>query len=128
MGFGTNGLSFNTLRGAGIRRQQHPKYAKCAEWDHSKWLQAVVGELGEFANDAKKFDRGDLTESEFREKATKELADVVTYVDSLAAYLGIDLGRAVVDKFNEVSERIGSNVFMTHNDDWYLKREETESV
>jgi NTP pyrophosphatase (non-canonical NTP hydrolase) len=126
MGFGTNGLSFNTLRGASIRRQQHPKYANCAQWDHSKWLQALVGEVGEFANDAKKFDRGDLTEAEFREKATKELADVVTYVDSLAAYLGIDLGRAVVDKFNEVSERIGSNVVMAYNDDWHIKAEPEE--
>lgn len=123
MGFGTNGLSFNTLRGASIRRQQHPKYEKCAAWDHSKWLQALVGEVGEFANEAKKFDRGDLTEAEFRERATKELADVVTYVDSLAAHLGIDLGRAIVDKFNEVSERIGSNVVMEHNDEWYLRKE-----
>jgi NTP pyrophosphatase (non-canonical NTP hydrolase) len=36
-----------------------------------------------------------------------ELADVVTYLDLLAAVLGVDLGQAVADKFNEVSIRVG---------------------
>jgi hypothetical protein len=36
-----------------------------------------------------------------------ELADVATYLDLLAEVLGVDLGRAVAEKFNEVSERVG---------------------
>jgi hypothetical protein len=36
-----------------------------------------------------------------------ELADVLTYLDLLAAALGVDLGRAAVEKFNEVSVRVG---------------------
>lgn len=36
-----------------------------------------------------------------------ELADVLTYLDLLAEVLGVDLGRAAVEKFNEVSERVG---------------------
>jgi hypothetical protein len=36
-----------------------------------------------------------------------EIADVVTYLDLLAHVLGVDLGRAAVAKFNEVSERVG---------------------
>ena len=35
------------------------------------------------------------------------LADVVTYADLLATYYGIDLGSAVVAKFNAVSELQG---------------------
>jgi len=36
-----------------------------------------------------------------------ELADVLTYLDLLAAMLNVDLGAAAVSKFNEVSERVG---------------------
>jgi hypothetical protein len=41
-----------------------------------------------------------------------ELADVLTYLDLLAATLGVDLGRAAAQKFNEVSERVGSTVLL----------------
>lgn len=44
------------------------------------------------------------------ENIGKELADVVIYADLLAARLGISLGDAVRKKFNEVSERVGSDV------------------
>jgi NTP pyrophosphatase (non-canonical NTP hydrolase) len=44
------------------------------------------------------------------EAARKELADVVTYLDLLAFQLNIDLGDAVIQKFNEVSIRVGSTV------------------
>jgi len=40
-------------------------------------------------------------------KSLDELADVLTYLDLLAATLGVDLGRAAAQKFNEVSERVG---------------------
>jgi NTP pyrophosphatase (non-canonical NTP hydrolase) len=36
-----------------------------------------------------------------------ELADVLTYLDLLAATLGVDLGHATAQKFNEISERVG---------------------
>jgi NTP pyrophosphatase (non-canonical NTP hydrolase) len=36
-------------------------------------------------------------------KLAEEIADVVIYADLLANHYGIDLGRAVVQKFNEVS-------------------------
>jgi NTP pyrophosphatase (non-canonical NTP hydrolase) len=75
-------------------------------------LEAVTGELGEYANMSKKLRRGDLTEEEFKQAASKELADVVTYLDILAMQLGIDLGEAVRSKFNEVSRRVGADVFL----------------
>ncbi len=45
-----------------------------------------------------------------RRALASELADVVCYADLLAARAGIDLGEAIRKKFNEVSERRGSEV------------------
>lgn len=112
-------LSFDSLRGANLARI--PQFKNChgelahsrsdgSDWSPAQWLQAVTGELGEYANKRKKFERGDLTEEEFKSEASKELADVVTYLDILAHQLGIDLGKAVIDKFNLVSERVSSDV------------------
>ena len=42
-----------------------------------------------------------------KEQVADELADVLTYLDLLAAVLGVNLGQAAVEKFNEVSERVG---------------------
>lgn len=115
MGYMTDGLTFNTLRQANLARLPLFKNSKGQlahadtngrDWSPAQWLQAVIGELGEYANVRKKFERGDLTESEFFELAAKELADVQTYLDILAFQLGIDLGRATIEKFNEVSERV----------------------
>ena len=36
-----------------------------------------------------------------------KVADVFTYLDLLAESLDIDLSKAVIEKFNEVSERVG---------------------
>lgn len=62
----------------------------------------------------KKFERGDLTQEEFNEEAGKELADVVTYLDILAFRLGIDLGEVVRDKFNEISYRVDSPIYISN--------------
>ena len=132
MGYMTNGLSFNTLRQANEKRlpqfkNKHGKKAHSkndgSDWSPAQWLQAVVGELGEYANLRKKFERGDVDKKEFKEQAAKELADVVTYLDILAMQLEIDLGRATKDKFNEVSERVGSTVYIGDDDDWHYKKE-----
>ena len=36
-----------------------------------------------------------------------ELADVLCYLDLVAAHYGIDLEKALISKFNEVSRRTG---------------------
>ena len=69
----------------------------------------MAGECGEACNVVKKIDRDGWSE-ELQLKLAKELADVVTYADLLAARYGIDLGHAVAAKFNEVSERVGSDL------------------
>ena len=111
-------LTFRALRGANLMRLprfpgHNVKDGHCADWTRSDWLEACVGELGEYANWSKKFRRGDITEEEFLAHARKEFADVVTYLDLLAAKLGIDLGQAVEDKFNEVSNRIGVHIVLS---------------
>ena len=117
-------LSFDTLRKANLMRlplfknsqgelcHTHP-FGK--DWTPAQWLQAVVGELGEYANKRKKFERGDFSEEEFKLHAAMELADVVTYLDILAHQLNIDLGNAVNEKFNLVSQRVDAAVFILDN-------------
>lgn len=137
MGYGTDGLTFNSLRGANKARL--PQFKNChggpahseangCDWSPAQWLQAVVGELGEYANLRKKFERGDIDRATFEVAAAKELADVQTYLDILAMRCldygldihptGVDLGRATMEKFNEVSRRVGSDVRLDA-DDWH---------
>lgn len=92
-------------------------------------LMQLISTLGQYANARKKLDRGDYTEAEF-ETATEELhnnmgfqlrdlqtasrtndhpGDVVGIVDPV----GVDLAEAVVSKFNEVSVRVGCDVFLS---------------
>lgn len=132
MGYMTDGLTFNVLRDANIHRLPTFKNSKGepahsepdgSDWTPAQWVQAVMGELGEYANIRKKFERGDIDELEFTAQAKAELADVVTYLDILAFRLGIDLGKAVVEKFNFISTRVGSNVYMENGGtDWYYKK------
>lgn len=129
MGYMTNGLTFNTLRGGNIKRLPQFKNKKGepahsaadgSDWALSAWSNAVCGELGEAANLIKKIERGDFTLEEAREELGKELADVVTYLDILAFRAGIDLGQATMDKWNEVSIRVGSNVRIDAEDWRYI--------
>lgn len=130
MGYLTNGLTFNTLREANLRRvpEFRDKHGNLCHvdgltgWMLSQWSNAVCGELGEAANLIKKIERGDYTLDEAREDLGRELADVVTYLDLLAARAGIDLGRATTAKFNEVSERVGSRVYIGGDGDWHTSK------
>lgn len=79
---------------------------KLDSWSPAEWSNAMAGECGEACNLTKKLLRGD-DGIEINDIA-KELADVVTYADLVAARLGIDLEKAVIDKFNEVSDRRNS--------------------
>lgn len=115
-------LSFDVFRQANIMRlplfknsKGEPAHSKPdgSDWTPAQWCQAVMGELGEYANIRKKFERGDIDETEFLRLARKELADVQTYLDLLAYRLGIDLGEATIEKFNEVSARVGAPVFIS---------------
>src|SRR5690242_20216598 len=117
-------LSFDVLRAANINRlptfknslgQPAHTQPDGSDWTPAQWLQAVTGELGEYANTRKKFERGDITAEKFKELAAEELADFITYADILAFRLGIDLGKAVKDKFNKKSREVGSAIVIGFN-------------
>ena len=129
MGYMSDGLTFNVFRAANRKRLPQFKNAKGEfthpdengkDWPLSKWMNAATGELGEAANIIKKIERGDFSLEEGKEKLAKELADIICYIDLLANAADINLGKAVSEKFNEVSERVGSNIYI-HEDgtDWY---------
>lgn len=114
-----DGLTFNTLREANKARLPQFKNSKGqpahsipdgSDWKLSAWCNAVCGELGEAANIIKNIERGDLTIDEARESLGKEFADIVTYLDILSMQAGINLGHATIDKFNEVSKRVNSEI------------------
>jgi NTP pyrophosphatase (non-canonical NTP hydrolase) len=102
---------FPTLRAANIARQE--------EMFHNHvfgllyWGTAVAGEVGEACNVIKKLERerlGHPGKRATKEDLAKELADVAIYLDLLVIEEGIDLNQAVIDKFNESSESMGSKV------------------
>jgi len=77
------------------------------DWSAPEWGNAVAGETGELCNKIKKLHRGDVIDLE---DIGREAADVVIYLDLLCQRLGIDLQTAIVNKFNEVSEKKGSPI------------------
>lgn len=54
-----------------------------SDWSPAQWLQALIGELGEFATVREAFERCEITFEEYSVKAAKELADVQTYFSIL---------------------------------------------
>lgn len=110
-------LTFNNLRAANVQRCEDV-FHKLNDWSPTDWACAMAGECGEACNEVKKLRRLDNVtniESERKElkfKIAKELADLVIYADLLAARLDIDLGQAVINKFNEVSKKRGSKFIL----------------
>jgi NTP pyrophosphatase (non-canonical NTP hydrolase) len=105
-------LTFAAFRAANLARclKWHPQ--GIGSWSPPDWLTAVTGELGELASLLKmrNRERDGLPGNKFSptdKQIADELADVLTYLDLLAAALDVDLGRATVEKFNEVSARVG---------------------
>lgn len=118
-------LTFRELSEANMRRMPlfknrlgQPAHTEPdgSDWSLSEWTNALAGEVGEACNFAKKLHRGDFGEKgsiSYREGTKlflKELADVVTYADIAAQQVKGDLGEAVQEKFNEVSDRVGVDI------------------
>jgi NTP pyrophosphatase (non-canonical NTP hydrolase) len=107
-----NELTFKTFRQANVMRCRKWHPGGINSWSTSDWLTALVGEVGEFASLVKMMnrERDGLPGNKFsptKKQFADELADIQTYLDLLAASLDIDLDSAVVEKFNEVSQRVG---------------------
>lgn len=109
-------LSFAELRLTNVSRckRWHTGFPADEHWTGADWSNAMCGEAGETANVVKKLRRletgsgpgvNDPAPDELRRMLAHEIADTVLYADLLAAKYGIDLGLAVAEKFNIVSER-----------------------
>jgi NTP pyrophosphatase (non-canonical NTP hydrolase) len=104
-------LTFSALRAANVSRKAR-WHGEADEWSGADWSNAMCGEAGEAANVVKKLRRHEThTGTAYNTPEVEallpmlaeELADVVTYCDLLADKYGINLGEAVVAKFNRVS-------------------------
>jgi len=118
-------VSFDDIREANMERAPTYRnkrgelmFESVADFDDtalSFWGNAIAGETGEMCNVIKKIERGDFgpdstVEPEALDALGRELADIVTYCDIIAFRAGINLGHAYREKFNAVSERVGSEV------------------
>lgn len=82
-------------------------------WSVTDWGAATAGECGEACNVAKKllrirtglaqFNKDGIGEIEYKQKLADEIADMIIYADLWAQSEGIDLGEAVMNKFNRDS-------------------------
>jgi NTP pyrophosphatase (non-canonical NTP hydrolase) len=111
-------LDFDMLQRVNVARCESPDNGfnqKLDEWSILEWAGAMSGEAGEATNVAKKIRRKRIQRGD--DKATvallgEELADTICYATLTAARAGIDLGEAVVAKFNKVSKEIGSTFML----------------
>ncbi len=135
MGYLTDGLTFNTLRGGNIARIPQFRNARGllahnktgSDWSLNDWYTAMIGEAGEAGNLLKKVRRGDFTLLEAQEELAKEFADIVIYLDILANQCEINLGEAVMSKFNEVSQRNGCTIYLDA-EDWHIRENHNECI
>jgi NTP pyrophosphatase (non-canonical NTP hydrolase) len=107
--------SLELLRDANILREK--------EWDPESKISVLfhgnelAGEVGEACNIIKKLERERMGIRGTRATITElagELADVVIVADLIALHSGIDLGQAVIDKFNATSTKYGLSVTISH--------------
>lgn len=108
-----NNLPFSVLREANTKRLplfKNKQGEKChshngSDWTLLQWWQAIIGEVGEYANTRKKFQRGDIREDEYRSLAGEELADIFTYIDLTAFRCGLELSSILpVSDFNSLTD------------------------
>lgn len=88
-------LTFADLRDANLRRL--PQFKNChgdransepdgSDWSPAQWVQAWIGEVGEFCTERIRFERGEVTADEYKVLAAKELPDSIIYQDILARH------------------------------------------
>jgi NTP pyrophosphatase (non-canonical NTP hydrolase) len=121
-------LTFKKLRKVNIARCEK-YFHKIEEWSEAEWACALAGEVGELCNfikkrtrllKSKKFVKGlksnDYAKSlnksfnDLGEEAKKEIGDIMCYLDLISARLGVTVEDCTRNKFNEVSDRVGSKL------------------
>ena len=106
-------LTFEKLRLVNFSRtKQDFGQQSLQKWTPEQWACAIAGEVGEMCNMIKKkYSRQGMAlqkDIPIKEIAL-ELADIVTYCDLLASRFGFNLEDLIIEKFNKVSDRLGSN-------------------
>lgn len=110
----TKGLSLAQLRHGNILRD--------LKWDPDGKVTLLyratelAGEAGEVSNVVKKLSReamGMVGSRDTKAHLAEEIADVVICADLLAMHEGIDLGAAIVSKFNQTSRNVGFSVMLS---------------
>lgn len=107
------------LRAANVERCLTSFGHPLESWSIMEWACALAGEAGELCNVIKKLKReqdgiaGSRIEGNPIEAVGDEMADVVIYMDLLAARLGIDLQAAIANKFNKTSDAVGYRPTLT---------------
>lgn len=108
-------FSLELLRIQNVRRLAR-WHSDSDSWTGADWSNAMAGEAGEACNVVKKIRRHETNLGTsyntppldvLMSKLAAELADTVIYADLLAHYYGIELGDAIRQKFNLVSEAQG---------------------
>lgn len=106
-------VSFRRLRARNQIRTVEWQGAKLTENDLLFCSTELGGEVGEALNVVKKYWRyicnwvGGVDQTASRAALAEELADVVICADRLAECAGIDLGQAIITKFNKTSVKNG---------------------
>jgi NTP pyrophosphatase (non-canonical NTP hydrolase) len=109
-------MTFNDFSDLNRKRCEAPNgfQHQLSDWSLSDWFTAILGELGEAANVAKKLNRirdgirgNKESEAELRAKLKRELADVFVYLDLTAQAAGFKLGDVVLEVFDAKSREIG---------------------
>lgn len=109
-------MRFDGFSAANLARCQSPDGFNhpLQGWSLSDWMTAVLGELGEAANVAKKLNRvrdgipgNKETEAELRAKLKREIGDTFVYLDLLAQSAGFTIEDAAREVFNSKSVEIG---------------------
>ncbi len=103
-------LSFVELQRALDARTKNHFEKHTNTWTLGDWGCALAGEAGEACNFIKKIRRGDGQHRDGGNKVLvndlgKELADTIMYCCLIASEVKIDLDSAIIQKFNEVSDR-----------------------
>lgn len=100
-------IKFSDLRKANVERQE--EWCRESLPDLSFRGNELAGEVGEACNVIKKLERerhGWRGSRDTVEHLAEELADVIIVVDLIASQVGIDLGKAVAEKFNATSAKL----------------------
>lgn len=98
------------------RKRCEESFHSIDAWSAPEWGCALAGEVGELCNILKKIHRGDYDalgieiKEKIKEDCKKEIGDIFAYLNLISIKLGINMEDAVIDKFNEVSDRVGSNI------------------